>query len=66
MAEGGVMPAPSRVIVASPGRVTALSHAGTILWSTSAPTGEGLEPSTVVRNRVYVRSQGYNDSGCGD
>jgi outer membrane protein assembly factor BamB len=66
VAEGTVTPAPSRVIVDSPGRVTALSHTGTILWSTSVPTGMGLEPSTLVRNRVYVRSQGYNDSGCGD
>jgi outer membrane protein assembly factor BamB len=66
VAEGAVTPAPSRVIVGGPGRVTALSQAGTILWSTSVPTGTGLEPSTLVRNRVYVRSQGYNDSGCGD
>jgi outer membrane protein assembly factor BamB len=63
---GAVTTAPSRVIVASAGRVTALSHTGTILWSPPVPTGTGLEPSTLVRNRVYVRSQGYNDNGCGD
>jgi len=39
---------------------------GKTLWSTSVPTGAGLEASPVVRDRIYVRVQGYNDSGCSD
>jgi len=55
-----------RILVAGPGRITAFSRAGALLWSTSTPTGSGLEHATVVGDRVYVRAQGYNDSGCGD
>jgi outer membrane protein assembly factor BamB len=66
VAEGRVTRVPGRILVASPGRVTALSHAGTTLWSTSIPTGStGSAFISLGHRRVYVVVQGY-DSGCGD
>jgi outer membrane protein assembly factor BamB len=64
--EGRVTPVRDRVLVASPGRVTALSPSGTTVWSTSIPTGPtGSAFISPGRRRVYVVVQGY-DSGCSD
>jgi hypothetical protein len=62
----GPMTVRDRILVTGPGRLTALSRSGAVLWAVSTPTG-GAAAATVVRDRVYLRVQGSIDGdACSD
>ncbi len=64
--EGAITATNDLLVISSPGLVTALSRAGSKLWSTHVSKTDAFQAPAVANGRVFAPIEGVSGSGCGD